>query len=229
MDWLEAWLPYIFVPALVMSLLAQLFVQFVLVRAETVDTRISGYAVARHVLDGAGQYEVQVEQVPGPFSEHFETHRNLLQLSHEIYHGRNIATMAVAAHEACHALQNAGRNRWLVIRDLAVPAASFGSGAGILVAVVGLVTRAQPLLAWGVVLFSVTVYLQLLNLPIELHASYVAQRRLVGLGMVDQEKLPRVRLALFAMAFTYVGATLQSVFTLVQRVAWLLSRPGGRL
>lgn len=227
MDWLEAWLPYIFVPALVMSLLAQLFVQFVLVRAETVDTRISGYAVARHVLDGAARYEVQVEQVPGQFSEHFETRRNLLQLSHEIYHGRNAATMAVAAHEASHALQNAGRHRWLVIRDLAVPAASFGSGAGILVAVVGLVTRAQPLLAWGVVLFSATVYLQLLNLPIELHASYVAHRRLVGLQMVDQDTLPRVRGALFATAFTYVGATLQSVFTLVQRVVWLLGRPRG--
>lgn len=227
MDSLGAWLPYIFVPALVISLLTQLFVQFVLVRAETAGTRMSGYAVARHVLDGAGKYDVQVEQVPGQLSDHFETRRNLLQLSHEVYHGRNVATMATAAHEASHALQRAGHNKWLVIRELAVPAASFGSGAGILVAVVGLLTRSQPLLAWGVVLFSATVYGQLMSLPIELHASRVARRRLVALRMIDPEQLPSVRLALFAVALTYVGATLQSVFTLIQWGSARLNRPRG--
>ncbi len=227
MDAFEAWLPYILVPALVISVLAQLIVQFVLVRTGSIKTRMSGYAVARHVLDGAGKYDVQVQQVPGQLSDHFDVHRGVLQLSDEVYHGRDVATMALAAHEACHGLQDTKRNKLLVIRELAIPAASFGSGGGILISVVGLICRFPPLLALGIVLFSASLYLQLLNLPIELHASHLAQRRLVALGIVDPEQLPRVRHALFAAALVYVGATLQSVFTLIQRLISLLNRPRG--
>lgn len=223
---LEAWLPYILVPALVISVLAQVLVQFVFVRSGPIRTRMSGYAVARHVLDGAGKYDVQVEQVPGQLSDHFDTRRDILQLSGEVYHGRNVATMAMAAHEACHALQNAG-NRLLVIRELAIPAASFGSGGGILIAIIGLICRFPPLLALGIVLFSASLYLQLLNLPIELHASRLARQRLIALGIIDQEQLPAVRLALVAAALTYVGATLHSMFTLFQRLVSLLNRPRG--
>ncbi len=224
MDLFEAWLPYILVPALVISVLAQVLVQYVFVRSGSVKTRMSGYAVARHILDGAGKYDVQVEQVPGQLSDHFDARRATLQLSGEVYHGRNLATMALAAHEACHALQNAG-NKLLMIRELAVPAASFGSGGGILIAVVGLICRFPPLLALGIILFSASLYFQLLNLPIELHASLVAQRRLVALGIVEPQQLPRARVALIAAALTYVGATLQSVFTVIQHIVARVNRP----
>ncbi len=106
MDSLEAWLPVILVPALTLSILAQLFVQFVFSRSGFVKTKMSGYAVARHVLDGAAMYDVPVEQVPGQLSDHYDARRRILQLSGDVYHGRNVAAVATAAHEACHALQN---------------------------------------------------------------------------------------------------------------------------
>jgi len=225
--WLETWLPWIFIPALTISIFAQLVVQYVLVRSESLKTRMSGYAVGRHILDGAGKYDVQVQQAPGQLSDHYDARRAVLQLSDDVYHGRNVASMAMAAHEACHALQMSGRFSWLMLREIAIPAATFGSGGGILIAVVGLLTRFAPLLALGMMLFSATVYLQLLNLPIEWHASVVARRRLTSLGMVDPEQLPWTRRALFAAALTYVGSTLQSVLTLIQRLVAMLSRPRG--
>jgi Zn-dependent membrane protease YugP len=225
MESLEAWLPWILVPALSIAITAQLVVHYVLSRSESVKTRMSGYAIARHILDGSGQYEVQIEQVPGPLSDHFDGRRNTLQLSDEVYHGRNEASMAMAAHEACHALQRMGGTRFLLMREMAIPAASLGSGGGILIAVLGLICRFPPLLALGIILFSATLYLQLLNLPIELHASSLAHKRLVALGIVDPQQVPRVRRALLATALTYVGATLQGVLTLLQRFAGLVNRP----
>jgi Zn-dependent membrane protease YugP len=170
---------------------------------------------------------VQIEQVPGPLSDHFDARRNTLQLSDEIFHGRNVASMAMAAHEACHALQAAGGSKLLLVREMAIPAASLGSGGGILIAVLGLVCWFPPLLAMGIILFSATVYLQLLSLPIELHASTLARKRLVALGIVDQQQLPQVRQALWAIALNYVGATLQGVLTLLQRFVALVTQPRG--
>ncbi len=219
MDSLEAWLPLILVPALVLAVFAQLFMQVILARAGSRTTKMSGYAVARHILDGAGLYDVQVQQVPGSLSDHFDPHRKVLQLSGEVYHGRNLASTAVASHEACHALQYAVGNRLLIMREVAIPAASFGSGGGILIAVAGLLGRLPPLLALGIILFSAALYLQLLSLPSEIHASVLARRRLIDLGIVEADQLSGLRWSLAAVALTYVGATLQSVFTLAQRIA----------
>ena len=224
MDSLEAWLPVILVPALTLSILAQLFVQFVFSRSGFVKTKMSGYAVARHVLDGAAMYDVPVEQVPGQLSDHYDARRRILQLSGDVYHGRNVAAVATAAHEACHALQNARRNRLLIIREIAIPAASLGSGGGILIALAGLVSQFPPLLALGVILFSATLYVQLLNLPVELHASSLARRRLVELGIVEPEQLSGMRWSLAAVSLTYIAATLQGVLTLAQRFASLFGQ-----
>ena len=99
----------------------------------------------------------------------------------------------IAAHEAGHAIQAARGFRLLAIREVAVPAAVFGSGAGILVAVVGLIVRFPPFLASGILLFGGVLVVQLVNLPVELHASRCARRMLVQLRIIpDEAAVPRV-------------------------------------
>ncbi len=214
----QAWLWMILIPALLLAVLAQLVMQVVFARASGAKTKMSGYAVARHVLDGSGLYDIQVEQVPGALSDHFDSQRRVLQLSPEVYHGRHVAAMAIAAHEACHALQQQQGSAWFFLRGLAIPAATFGSGGGILIALVGLLSRFPPLLALGILLFSVSLYLQLLSLPVEIGASLLARRRLATLGIADEGQRAGLAGSLAAVAITYVGATLQSVFTLMQRI-----------
>jgi hypothetical protein len=153
--------------------------------------------------------------------------RQVLQLSSDVYHGRHLSATGIAAHEAGHAIQAACGFWPLAIREVAVPAASFGSGAGILLAVVGLIVRFPPFLAIGILLFGGVLVLQLVNLPVELHASDCARRMLVQLNIIPDDALPRVRMVLRAAALTYVGETLQSVLTLIQYVVAVLSKRRG--
>jgi len=228
MEVLDSLLPWVIVPALGIALVSQLWVQAIYARSTTIPARLSGYAVARQVLDGSGLYGVEVAQVPGHLSDHYDVRRKVLQLSPDVYHGRQVAATGIAAHEAGHAIQAAlGFKLLLAIRDAAVPAASFGSGAGILLAIVGLVGRFPPFLSLGILLFGGAVLLQLVNLPIELHASARAGRVLVQLNLVNDDELPRVRKVMFAAALTYVGATLQSILALVQHLAAVLNKRQG--
>jgi hypothetical protein len=227
MEMLDNILPWVIVPAILFALFAQLVMQTVYARASRLPAKMSGYAVARQVLDGSGLYDVEIEQVPGQLSNHFDVRRQVLQLSSDVYHGRHLSATGIAAHEAGHAIQ-AARGFWpLAIREVAVPAASFGSGAGILLAVVGLIVRFPPFLAIGILLFGGVLVLQLVNLPVELHASDCARRMLVQLNIIPDDALPRVRMVLRAAALTYVGETLQSVLTLIQYVVAVLSKRRG--
>ena len=211
-------------PAFLLSLLAQLLVKSAYARAMQIAARTSGFAAARHILDAAGLQSVAIEQIPGRMSDHYDPRAKVLRLSQDVYHGRSLAAVGIAAHEAGHALQDAKHYAPLIIRNAAVPAANFGSGLGMLFLFLGVALVLQPLLLVGIVVFSATVVFQVVNLPVEFDASARAKRQLVDLGIVDAQELRWVKKVLNAAALTYVAATLQSVMTLLYYVLRYMGR-----
>jgi Zn-dependent membrane protease YugP len=211
-------------PAVALALIAQQMVHSAYARTREIPARASGYAAARRMLDAAGLKEVQIEQIPGTLSDHYDPRHKVLRLSEDVFHGRSLAAVGIAAHEAGHALQDARGYAPLAIRNMAVPAASFGSGIGVTLAMVGVAFFMQPLLLLGIVLFSGVVFFQLINLPVEFNASARAKAHLMELGIIDETELPWVKKVLNAAALTYVGATLQSIVTLLFFVLRFIGR-----
>jgi Zn-dependent membrane protease YugP len=208
-------------PAFLLSLWAQWRIKATFAQAEQVPTGMTGAQAAREVLDSAGLMNVAIEPVAGHLSDHYDPRHKVLRLSEPVYAASNMAAVGVAAHEAGHALQDAQRYAPLVIRNLAVPAASFGSGISWLLIFGGAMFSAQlpglgQTLVWaGIAAFSCVVFFQLVNLPVEFDASNRAVAQLVERGIVSQDDRRWVRKVLNAAAWTYVAATLQSVLTLL--------------
>jgi len=202
-------------PAFLLAMLAQLWISSAYASARNIAASLSGFAAARLILDQAGLHNVGVQQTPGYLSDHYDPGEKVLRLSPDVYHGRSMAAVGIAAHEAGHALQDAQGYAPLVIRNAAVPAANFGSSAGMLLLLLGVVFHFQPLLLLGLALFGCVVFFQLVNLPVEFNASRRAKRLLVELDIVNRAEMSYVNSVLNAAALTYVAATLQSVLTLV--------------
>lgn len=213
-------------PAMILALIAQMMVQGRYAWARQQPARCSGYAAARQILDTAGLHDVGIEEVPGELSDHYDPRDKMLRLSTDVFHGRSMAAVGIAAHEAGHALQDAHHYAPLVIRNAAVPVANFGSGAGMFLLILGIVVGFAPLTWLGIVLFGGVVFFQLINLPVEFDASARAKAQLVDLGVVDAQEMTAVNKVLNAAALTYVAATLQSVLTLLYYV--LRFTGGGR-
>lgn len=211
-------------PAIVLALWAQLRVRATYAAAQQMAAPLSGAATARHILDSAGLNHVEIEMVPGHLSDHYDPHHKVLRLSPEVYQSRSLAAVGIAAHEAGHALQDARQYAPLVIRNAAVPAASFGSGFSFVLFFLGMIIPALHILMYaGIALFGCVVFFQLVNLPVEFNASRRAKDQLVSLGIVNTQELQHVKSVLDAAAWTYVAATLQALLTLL----YLLSRAGG--
>ncbi len=202
-------------PPMLLAMWAQGRVRTTYSQASHVPSQLSGAAAARYVLDSAGLDNVQIEQVEGQLSDHYDPRHKVLRLSHDVYYGRNAAAVGIAAHEAGHAIQDATRYAPLVVRNLAVPVANLGSGAGIVMFVLG-ASMGISGLAWaGFGLFSAVVFFQLVNLPVEFDASARAKKHLATLGIVGPDELPYVGKVLNSAAWTYVAGTLQSAMMLV--------------
>jgi hypothetical protein len=183
---------------------------------------MSGAEAARRVLDSAGLYDVQIELVQGYLSDHYDPRHKVLRLSPQVYQNRSMAAVGVAAHEAGHALQDAHNYLPLMVRNAAVPAASFGSGISWVLIMVGLFLS-QTMVWLGIAAFACVVFFQIVNLPVEFNASSRAKEQLAMLGIVHGPDQQYVSKVLNAAAWTYVAGTLQSVLTLL----YFLVRFGG--
>ncbi len=205
-------------PAILLALWAQGRVQWAYSSASQVPAPLSGAAAARHVLDQAGLNHVGIEQIPGQLTDHYDPRDKVLRLSPEVFRGQSMASVGIAAHEAGHAIQDAVGYAPLVIRNAAVPVASFGGGISNILLILGVIMQAKFLLLAGIALFSTVVFFQLVNLPVEFDASNRAKRQLVDLGIVSRDGMGHVNSVLNAAAWTYVAGTLQSVMTLLYYV-----------
>ena len=202
-------------PAMALAGLAQLWLSSAYARGQSVPVQMTGFMAARQILDAAGLSQVQIEPIPGQLSDHYDPRADVLRLSEAVYRGQSAAAVGIAAHEAGHALQKHSGYLPLMIRNFAVPAANFGSGASMFILLLGMILRQPWLLGLGIVAFSFVVFFQLINLPVEWNASSRAKRLLVELGIVPPQEMGVVNSVLNAAALTYVAGTLQSVMTLL--------------
>ncbi len=202
-------------PALALGAWAQYRVRSTYADAGRVPAQLSGAAAARQILDSAGLDRVGIEPTPGRLTDHYDPTSRVLRLSDEVYQGRTLAAVGIAAHEAGHAIQHAQRYAPLAIRNAAVPAAGVGSSAGMILLFLGIILGGGPLLWLGIALFSCVVFFQVVNLPVEFNASRRAKAQLAQLGIVGPDEMAYVDRVLAAAALTYVAATLQVILTLL--------------
>jgi len=188
---------------------------------------MSGRDIAKKMLYDNGITDVQVLSVEGSLSDHYNPVNKTVNLSREVYEGRNVAAAAVAAHECGHAVQHATAYHWLQMRSTLVPIVSFSSKwvQWVLLAGILLLQSFPQLLLVGIVMFALTTLFSFITLPVEIDASRRALAWLNISGITDINSHPKAQEALRWAAYTYVVAALSSLATLLYYIAIFL---GGR-
>jgi Zn-dependent membrane protease YugP len=204
-------------PAMLLALWAQMRVQGAYHEASRVPARsgLSGADAAEAILYNAGANGVRIEPVGGMLSDHYVPGERVLRLSPQVYAGRSLAALGIAAHECGHAIQDARRYPLLMLRSALVPIASIGSNISWLLILFGFLLASMLWIKIGIIAFATTVVFQLVNLPVEFDASRRARLALINDGLIDQDEDVYVKRVLDAAAWTYVAATLTAVLTLL--------------
>ena len=217
------------IPSLLFTLWAQSKVKGAYQRYSKIQNAagMTGAEAARWVLDANGLSSVKIEATPGELSDHYDPRTRVLRLSPAIGGGRSIASIAVAAHEAGHAIQHATGYKMLQVRTAIVPAVSIGSNLGLILLLAGIVIGLTGLAWVGVALFALTTIFALITLPVEFDASARAKVALADLKIINTATPEGVAEAkgvsnmLSAAAWTYIAGFLASVLQLLYYVSLL--------
>ncbi len=182
----------------------------------------TGAQTARKILDLNGLHNVTIECIDGRLSDHYDPTKKVVRLSKDVYNGTSVSSIGVAAHETGHAIQHSTSYGPLKIRTSIFPIVSFSSRLAMPLALLGLLLQVQPLLNFGIILFSAVVAFQLITLPVEFNASKRAVAILDDTGVLMGEEIPACKKVLSAAALTYLASALTSVMSLLRLI--LISR-----
>ena len=191
-------------------------------------SNFSGQEIAEQMLADHGIYDVRVITVGGQLTDHYNPADKTVNLSEDVYHGRNAAAAAVSAHECGHAVQHARAYSFLQLRSALVPMLSISNGFMPILLMIGMFTLYSTgnstLLAIGVALFAMATLFSFVTLPVEFDASNRALNWIKEKGIVTPAEYVMSKDALWWAAMTYVVAALG----MLAQLLYYLNLLGGR-
>ncbi len=206
------------VPALIISMLAQFLVKSTFNKYSKIGSskNMTGAEVARYMLKVNGIIDVQVMQVKGNLTDHYDPRNKVLRLSDATYASTSVAAIGVAAHETGHAIQHDVKYGPLALRSSLVPVANIGSSAGPYIAVLGLFLGMSVIINIGLLMFAAAILFYLITLPVEFNASSRAIAALDSSGLLIGNELKSAKKVLNAAAMTYVASALVAVASFIR-------------
>ena len=183
-------------------------------------TGMTGAEAARQLLNSQGIYDVQIRQVAGILTDHYDPRTKTVNLSESVYGSTSVAAIGVAAHECGHAMQDASEYVPLRLRGSMVPVVNIGAQLSWPMILIGVLVggMGSPIVSLGILLFSLSVLFQLVTLPVEFNASARAVRLLDSTGILRGEEVGYTKQVLGAAALTYVAAAAGSILQLLRLI-----------
>ncbi|GIV41174.1 MAG: membrane protein [Vicingaceae bacterium] len=192
---------------------------------------LSGKEIAEAMLRDHNITDVKVISVEGELTDHYNPINKTINLSHDVYYGRNAAAAAVAAHETGHAIQHATAYSMLKLRSALVP---LQNASAKILNIIVILSIFGGFLIYGTIPIDLVLYVIIatygimtlfafVTLPVEFDASRRALVWIKQRGIVTSSEYSQAKEALTWAALTYVVAALGSLATLLYYIS-LLSR-----
>lgn len=179
---------------------------------------ISGFEVARKILDENGLEKLYIVEVQGELTDHYDPSQKVVRLSTDIFHGETIAAAAVAAHECGHAIQDKENYTFMRIRATLVPIVNLITYAAYIMFAISMIFQILDLMPVAFVSVLCSLVFQIITLPVEFDASKRALIQLEKLKLVDKKEHEGTKKMLKAAALTYVASVLSSMANLLRIV-----------
>lgn len=178
---------------------------------------LTGYDVARKILDKNNLNDIIVLETKGNLTDHYDPARKTIKLSTDIYHGSSIASLAVAAHECGHAIQDKDGYKPMRIRNKIIPTVNICTRIGYLAIIIGAIFS-YKLMEIGIILLLALLAFQIITLPVEFNASKRALNELKTNRFLDKDETKDAKNMLLAAAFTYVASMLSTLLEILRYV-----------
>ena len=187
--------------------------------------------VAKIMLESAGCNDVSVAKIDGNLTDNYNHKTKVVSLSNSVHNSSSVAAIGIAAHEVGHVLQYKTNYLPIKLRRFAIFASNLSSTLLWPLIFIGIifnfliVSSIGSIMIWaGIIVFGLSVLVNLVTLPVEYNASKRATTILQQSGILSEEETEEAGKVLKAAALTYVAALVVSILNLLRFVLAVKSR-----
>ena len=208
----------IFIAILIIPALAQAGIMINYNKYKEVENHknISGFEVARKILDSNGLKNMDIVSTPGNLSDHYDPTRKVVRLSQDVFDGTSVAAMAIAAHECGHAIQDKEGYFMMRFRSLIFPIVNLGTKLSYIIIFIGVLTELLNVVYIGIALTGLGLLFQIVTLPVEIDASKRAGVQLKKLSISSGTDKVGIKKVLVSAAMTYLAGVLTSILQIIR-------------
>jgi len=179
----------------------------------------AGEFTSRLVMD-SGYKNLKLAYTEKELEDAFSSKHNAIILSTKTIHSYSIAGYATAVHEFGHAVQhNSGQISYKILKVLKFLTYTFGNFsfplviAGLVMTLINAINTelAYGLIVAGAVIFLISLFTQLLTIPIEYGASNIGLNKLKEYDLLNAKELKMAKRFLKSAGLTYVAAFLSRI------------------
>ncbi len=210
---------------LIITVIAQVLIKITYSKYQKQENkkRLTGFDVARQILDKNGLKDILVLETTGYLTDHYDPTKKVIKLSTDIYNGTTISSAAVAAHECGHAIQDKENYKPMRIRSKIVPTVNLCTKLGYLAIIIGALFSYKLMIIGVILLLSILLF-QIITLPVEFNASIRALKQIDKLSLLSNDEQKGAKKVLSAAAFTYVASVLSTLMQILRYILIANSR-----
>lgn len=179
---------------------------------------INGSDAARMILDNNGLQGDRVNPKSGVLTDHYNPADKSVNLSEKIYTEKSVASVAIAAHECGHAIQDKDGYFFLRLRHTMVPITNIASYAGYFAIVIGAMASMFNVIVFGICCEILIFLFQVVTLPVEFNASSRGLNQIKELGLLNASEYKSGKKVLVAAALTYVAAATAALLQVIRLI-----------
>ncbi len=210
----------LFLIVLIVPLVADIFVRinYGVYSKKINNCGLNGGDVARKILEKNGLSDIYVVETNGYLTDHYDPNRKVIRLSHNVYQSDSVASIAIAAHECGHALQDKEGYFFLRLRSFIYPIVNIATSISYYIILVGFLFEALNLVYIGIALTALGLLFQIITLPVEFNASKRAGKEIDTLKLANKDEKSGVKKVLVSAALTYVAGVLASAIQILRLI-----------
>lgn len=188
--------------------------------------KLSGFDVARKILDDNGLNKMYIVEVKGNLNDHYDYNQRVIRLSTEVYNNETIAANLIAAKICSYAIQDNKNNSLMKFRSVLNPFITFVTYAAYILFILSLCLQDFSIVRIAALLLMISLVFHLLTLPVEYDATKLAKENLNKLKILDKHELENGKTLFKVMPYMFLMTILTCISNLFNELVYNFKKRG---
>ena len=218
----------VFISILLVSCIFFIIINNVYNKYKDVDNikKLSGFEVAREILDSHGLDKVYIVEVKTNLNDHYDYDHKVLRLSSDVFHGESLTSAVVAARIASYAVQDKESYSFMKFKFSINKIITFVNYVAYILFVVGLALKDVTIVEMANYFILFVLVFHVVTLPVEVDVCDRARKYLIKNNILTKKELDESKRLFQVSLYSFIISIITCISSMINEFIYNIQRRG---